>query len=404
MAHIRVASASDTWDIVASPNVTGVPNYLFGVAVRSSDKVVAVGSYRNDNSFGSPVHPLIERWNGSNWSIISSPSVPLNSELFGVTAVPTPQPDAQHPPLLIAVGYQGGTNRILSEDGLYEADSASTLIERSTDNGLTWTVDSAPSPGTGTNWLRGVTAIDENHIWAVGFYRNTDGLAQTLVLYWNGTSWAQQPSYSSQGTRNVLDGVSMTSATSGWAVGYSTVLGQGPPFILHLENGSWNQYSPVPAPGSLHYLGGVTCITASDCWAVGTYDSSPRYTLTYHWNGQAWNLVSSPDPLTDGGSALAAVDFIASDEVWSVGYSDTPPDQTLTERWYHTAWSIRNSANNGPLDNLLTAVAVVHRYPTCLTTTTWAVGYYGEMWLGGTAQTLIERYVRSGPCEPERPR
>src|SRR5205085_9470439 len=60
------------WNIVNSPNVGSGANALKRVAAVSATDVWAVGQYR-DASTGSD-HTLIEHWNGSQWSVVSSPN------------------------------------------------------------------------------------------------------------------------------------------------------------------------------------------------------------------------------------------------------------------------------------------------------------------------------------------
>ncbi len=86
-------SVTGTWKIVSSPNVgTGTyGNQLNAVAVVSASNVWAVGF--SPSPSGTPLYiqqSLVEHWNGSNWSVVSSPN-PANEpdvELNGVAAIP----------------------------------------------------------------------------------------------------------------------------------------------------------------------------------------------------------------------------------------------------------------------------------------------------------------------------
>ena len=64
-----------SWSVVPSPNAGSYPisNYLQGVAVVSANEVWAVG-YEGNLSDVPTVKTLIEQWNGSSWSIVTSPS------------------------------------------------------------------------------------------------------------------------------------------------------------------------------------------------------------------------------------------------------------------------------------------------------------------------------------------
>jgi len=67
-------------------------------------------------------------------------------------------------------------------------------------DGTSWKI--VPTPNIGphsvyqSNQLYGITAVSANDIWAFGSFFAADGSGQqsTLVLHWNGTSWAIVPS------------------------------------------------------------------------------------------------------------------------------------------------------------------------------------------------------------------
>src|SRR3954466_3149445 len=52
-----------------------------------------------------------------------------------------------------------------------------------------WNVVPSPNRGTLDNYLRGVTAVSANDIWAVGFYYN-GSVQRTLTEHWDGTNWS----------------------------------------------------------------------------------------------------------------------------------------------------------------------------------------------------------------------
>src|SRR5947209_15989602 len=61
------------WTLVSSPNQGTLGNQLFGVAAVSASNIWAVGDY-NDGPFKHDSLTLIQHWNGSSWSIVSSPN------------------------------------------------------------------------------------------------------------------------------------------------------------------------------------------------------------------------------------------------------------------------------------------------------------------------------------------
>jgi hypothetical protein len=72
-----------TWSIVASPNVNVFRNRLNGVSCVSATSCTAVGLY-SDSFQHSSMRPLIESWDGSSWTVTTSPLID-NEALFGVS-------------------------------------------------------------------------------------------------------------------------------------------------------------------------------------------------------------------------------------------------------------------------------------------------------------------------------
>jgi hypothetical protein len=192
VGHYRVGIYNQTliehwngtaWSIVTSPNTsTTQSNQLGGVTCTSASNCLAVGSYYNVSIIkNQPHHTLIERWNGTAWSIVTSPDI---GGLGGITC--TSASDCW------AVGGQ-------------------TLTEHW--NGTAWS--SVNSPG-GPN---DVTCASASDCWAVGSFFTGDAW-QTLTEHWNGTAWSIVTSPNNATVENYLNGVTCTSASDCWAVGY----------------------------------------------------------------------------------------------------------------------------------------------------------------------------------------
>ncbi|MDQ6694890.1 MAG: S-layer homology domain-containing protein, partial [Chloroflexota bacterium] len=135
-------------------------------------------------------------------------------------------------------------------------------------------------------------------------------------------------------------------------------------------------------------------VSSTDVWAVGNYttsNSSPPQTLTEHWNGTAWSVVSSPNPGTSF-NGLNGVSAVSSTDVWAVGrYSNGSTYQTLTEHWDGTAWSTVSSPSPSASFNSLYGVSALS------STDVWATGYYG----GSPTQTLVVHVT--GDCSTSTP-
>jgi hypothetical protein len=355
VAHAAPLSCGG-WQVVTSPN-PGVPDGLSAVAAVSSTNVWAVGTSGLQSQTG---YTVIEHWNGTQWSVVTSPSPGSEfNTLTGVAVVSASD--------VWAVGWQ-------SSRGVAE-----TLTEHW--NGTQWSVVTSPSPAAIGNELFSVAAVSATNVWAVGFVQNntaTGPTEQTLIEHWNGTKWSVVKSPNPSSQNNSLSGVTATSANDVWTVGYDTN-GSG---IWQTLTEHWNgtQWSVVtsPSPGSqINYFSSVAALSANDAWAVGYADTQ---TLTEHWNGTQWSVVKSSGPGSVSNS-LQGVSMISANNVWSVGYyqGSNFVGLTLTEHWNGTQWSVVTSPSPGSISTQLAGVAAIS------STNVWAVGH-------ADSKTLTEHY------------
>jgi hypothetical protein len=174
-----------------------------------------------------------------------------------------------------------------------------------------------------------------------------------------GGIWQVVPTVSPQAaakTQSALFGVSMGSASDGWAVGnlVTTVPNpQGGPRLVVSRalaerwNGTSWQRVAMAQPATKHArLQGVADLGSTDAWAVGfTGDvapgtSSPSGGLVEHWDGTRWLIASTP-----GSSAetLNAVAGTGPNDVWAAGAMNlgAPPpggDNAFFEHFNGTSW------------------------------------------------------------------
>ena len=370
-AHAATASSGTSscgqWSIVPSPNPTAVAQ-LYGVASITTNDVWAVG---NSLTNASPRYnqTLAEHWNGSQWSIVPTMNLgSSNNEFSGVAAVSTND-------VWAVGGYTSGANM------------DRTLIERW--NGSQWSVVSSPNVGQDSDFLKGITIVSTNDIWAVGVdYTQNGANSATLVEHWNGTQWSVVSSPNPGTTRNALNAVTVVAANNIWAVGeyINNVLSYT--LIEHWNGTQWSVVSS-PSPGThSNELNGVIAIAATNIWAVGDTASKSGFnthTLIEHWNGTAWYTVKSPS-IAKHKTLLFGISAVSATNIWAVGFdSSVNPNfnaQTLVEQWNGTSWNIVSSPNvSGTSHNSFGAVSVVPG-----TSHAWAVGDI----TGG--QTLTEFY------------
>jgi len=222
------------WSQVPSFSPAGTFSQFRAVRAASTNDVWAVGSsFSNATGFQT----LIEHWNGTQWSQVTSPNPggsSTNNTLTGLAVTSTSN------------AWAVGTSSTATADH--------TLILRW--NGTQWSQVTSPTPD-GNDQLRSASATSASNAWAVG--ASTDG-SKTLILHWNGTSWNQVTSPSPTGSNNLF-GVAATSASNAWAVGFT-----GPGTLILAWNGK--KWAKVPSPAG-DQLNSVYAISASNAWAVG---------------------------------------------------------------------------------------------------------------------------------------
>lgn len=353
-----------SWSIVATPDPTGATGArLSQVSCTAANACTAVGSYTREGSTAT----LIERWNGTEWSIQESPnpSESTNARLQGVACASSSA--------CTAVGYyltSAGSNALLAESW----------------NGTTWSLQAVPSPvGSTGAQLRSVSCTAASACTAVGAYK-TVGATLTLAERWNGTEWHVQTTPNSGTANNALSGVSCKAANACTAVGGTS----GGTLAEHWNGSEWViQETPTSAPGST--LSGiscsstttcnaagddgeggslqesssgsswsigetkhatddsedVSCTSASACTAVGSYyplELSGSRILAARWNGSDWSAQRAPNPPETTAVFFAGVSCTAVDSCTAVGsYTTTtsPGTLPLAEHWNGSEWSIQ---------------------------------------------------------------
>jgi hypothetical protein len=326
-------------------------NDLWGVAVLSPCNAWAVGYYLSGQT-------QIMHWDGASWTQMPSPNpgTGTDSRLFGVHALTASN--------AWAVGEY------------YEGSIFKTLIVHW--DGSAWT--QVPSPnvsGATQNDLVAVRGTSATNVWAVGYHNTSSNVDQTLIEHWNGTSWKVVPTPDPSGPDldQELTGVSGSSASDAWAVGFYYTGGLDKSMILHWNGSSWKQVTS-PNPGSQGtFLFGVRSTSATNAWAVGSsYNGTADKTLIVHWDGSAWKQIKSPNP---GGatenSDLSAVAATTTTDAWAVGDYDTGAGtRTLALHWDGSAWAQAATPNLGgsSIDDTFTAVGA------STAGNVWVVGRY----------------------------
>jgi hypothetical protein len=267
-----------SWNQVASPDpgTSSRYNALSGVTATWRSNAWAVGYYVNS---AHVAQTLALHWNGTAWSVTATPDRGTNNELLAVKA--TSKTNAW------AVGYNDTTAYV-----------AQTLAMRW--NGTAWSVTGSPDPGGSAyaSYLSSVAVLTSSDAFAAGYYFNATS-AQTMSMHWNGNAWQQAATPSPDNEDNVLYGIAAVSTSDAWAVGaYRDSGSLYQTLIVRWDGTAWQQVpSPNPAVSDHNILNAVATTSASDAWAVGfaaTASGTVAQTLILHWDGTAWTQVPSP--------------------------------------------------------------------------------------------------------------
>jgi hypothetical protein len=376
-------AVSAGWRVQPSPDPSPFRDFLTGVAATSSTSAWAVGERYKRSKHNAPhrrplavARTLVERWKGRAWTVVPSPNPSFDGDFLGGVAA-TSSTNAW------AVGkrYKGSKHHAPHR---FPLAVARTLVEHW--NGRAWTVVPSPNPGLNADVLNGVAATSSTDVWAVGDYSNGNMFFpnfQSLVEHWDGTTWTVVPSPSPGGSSGTfLNGVATTSATNAWAVGFYNNGATPQSVIEHWDGTAWAVVpSPNPGGSSDTELNAVAATSSTNAWAVGFYNNgTTARSLIEHWNGTAWTIVPSPNPVGSRDTRLNAVATTSSTNAWAVGFSRT---HGLIEHWDGSAWTVVPSPNPGTRDNDLGGVAATS------STNAWAVGSYNTL---KTARTLIEHW------------
>lgn len=242
------------WSIVPSPDavvvtVTGTPptaqglNQLNSIAAVSANDIWAVGAadgHPQDHYLANP-SPLIEHWNGSQWSLATLPSLPSGALLEGVTAI------SANDVWAVGNSITPGTN--FPEPLFAHWD------------GQKWSFMSGPGVGVYGGALTAISATGSDNIWAVGAKTQTSKAVPPLVEHWDGTRWNLVNFPQTTQIASLLDVLAL-SANNVWIVGGSTSV-----IVEHWDGTHWQAVTQQHTES-----GGLSGLasTGGKLWMVGT--------------------------------------------------------------------------------------------------------------------------------------
>jgi hypothetical protein len=332
--HTRVPLAErwdgTTWTPMEAPYPAGLDEgwkhewyaLLRGVSCVAPDSCLAVGRYRS--SEGESVQPLAERWDGSEWTMMTPPLPPgaISGRLESVSCTSSTE--------CTAVGFFRGAL------GVDETLAIGW-------DGSQWTLEPASNPpGSPHSWLFGVSCSSGPTCTAVGASELEGGHEATLAERWDGSEWAIQAT-PNPGDREVarLYDVSCPSSSACTAVGYSQ---HGSTIVSLAERWSGSEWAAqeTPTPEEQGNLHSVSCVSPTACTAVGSYYVAPEpghgwQPLVERWSGSTWSPLEVAGLAVPAGwwheSPLSAVSCPQTEDCTAVGGAlSAPPEGLAAER------------------------------------------------------------------------
>jgi hypothetical protein len=281
---------------------------LSAISCSSVSSCMAVGytvSASND------VRSLAERWDGSGWTIVTTPQ-PANSSwtvLDGVSCTARGN--------CIAVGGQIGPHVDSQELPL-------SMVWR----GGTWRLRAVPNPhAENGSDLEAVSCTTLASCQATGGYAFADVAFGVFAAAWNGRHWTLEHQPNPAGGESSESAIACTSPSACLTVGSSVNAADR----TRAAGWSWNGHSwalrdvPSPAGTDIAELFGLACAQAGDCVAVGdqaaNYYDSPNSTLAENWDGSAWTVETTPDAPGAITSSLAGITCPSVSQCVAVGSS-----------------------------------------------------------------------------------
>jgi hypothetical protein len=257
-----------------------------------------------------------------------------------------------------------------------------TMIQRYS-NG-SWSIVSSPNGSTtGYSQLTDVDATAATNVWAIG----SDSQTGTLVLRYNGSSWAKMTAPAGIAPR----GIKVVSATDVWLAGYNGSAAT----VARWNGSSWaTLYTQATTGRHLTVFEGITVDATGGVWAVGwdrNYDATgrPVSSLVVRFKNSTWTREASPNPANR--NTLMDVAALTNGDVVAVGVAQTvasgsiTPRSLMLRRGPTTGWAEVPvpAAESGSRDQLLSVTAAS-------SASVWAVGYYSSPSTGLYDPLLVE--------------
>ena len=288
----------------------------------------------------APIATFAERWDGSAWMVLPTPSAGPSAGLVSVSCT--------SPTFCVAVGSTKSAGR--GAVGVVGGGrNPHALLEMW--NGSAWTVRPTPLGSVPSSRLSGVSCVSSRFCIAVGAFLKSWGLV------WNGRSWRRitPPAVNYDASLNAVDCVAANACT---AVGSYNINKVGVadlrPLAAQWSGARWTVAKP-PAERDVYrgkpytnftWLTGVSCASRRSCLATGlalrTQNFYPQGGFADRWDGRRWTAATAG---VARNSPLNGVSCVAADDCYAAGQYDprtvTSPvtQRPLVEHWVTGRWS-----------------------------------------------------------------
>lgn len=301
----------ETWKRVPSPNGAtgpGAVNELHGLVAVSPTDAWAVGEYTESLpiSDGNPARVLIERWDGTTWSVVPAPNPSAGENRLNAVAA-------------------AGVDDVWAVGLASVGTRAATLVEHW--DGRRWSVVPTPDLTSGESGESGasldaIAVVSPRDIWAVG--SQPSGV---LIEHWDGTAWtvADAPQPEDHG---FLTDVDASGPDDVWTVGWTTSDGirneATPPVVMRFDGARWEIVELPAAAAKFVVPLAITAVSPEDVWVGGwlgdsndAEDYDQHHALVAHWDGSGWTF---PDVGLDRSPQVLAGATNTGGDVWFVGW------------------------------------------------------------------------------------
>jgi hypothetical protein len=366
------------WTIETSPDVSGATNNILnGVSCVGASFCMAVG----DTSAGEQEDALAEEWNGTSWVLASAGGAAQS--VSGATQT-----------VLNSVACTSTTNCLAAGFALTSTDIP--VVEQW--NGSVWSLLSPVMPaGSFAVQLGGIDCPSASECIAVGrTYVNENGAAP-LAESWNGTTWTQMtiPAASGSAAGSFLASISCAGATACAAAGESYDASNDMSTLVESLSGTtWSlAASPDAAGAETSLLSAVACPPASSaCVAAGqSYTPDEDHLLAMDLSSKGWALTNVPGRVSAAEASLATVacstaNCVAAGQYFPENDFNTAP---YLEQWNGKSWSIGTSADPKGADVTYLVGSACPGTKECLVVGDFGAGASGD---AGGAATFAEEW------------